>query len=244
MHERYSVSTHQTRYTHHNNKEVDIAQVKTPETLRVIGFIDIRDFHYRAHRVFTGNEAEGSVVFGDAAAEPSEETINNTWTLPRVNPQLLMQAVCQSNNWQAVQTRVYCDIPSFKRTWFWHRMWTTRVQDAQRDGCVVWTPQQSTVRSVAENGKRLLDVHARIGMDVISAFLTDQCDAALIFSEASRNCVIVDKARELGRNRYVKMISAFPSNELNYHGVDRTDWLPLSANTLLDCFDGNIVVPR
>jgi hypothetical protein len=215
--------------------------------MRAIGFIDIRAFHYRAAELFTRKHTHASYMLDELGGnkEPNTETLERKWATPNVNAQKLMANVCAANGWTPVQTRAYCDVPSFRRSWFWHRMWGSRMQDAQNDGCVTWTPQQAFPRrSTFDDGRRNLEVCMRIGMDAVSAIALDQCDVVILFTDSPLFAVVADKVREFGKHRYIKLVSAFPSTDDYYHGIDRTDWFQLKETMLDSVTDANVAIPR
>ena len=206
-----------------------------------MGFMDIRSFHDRAQAVFAKAQIPRIGNDSDAALPEVQE---DRWSLPKINPNSLMRYVCEQNGWVPVQMRTYASIPGGVRTsQFWQKLWRNRLADSAADGCIDWEPPSYSPahRSMTTRASEVL---AQIGMDVVTSVLKKHCDVVILFSSDATYDVIVDKVRTFGKNQFIKLASVYPYQQgSRFAGINRTDWLPVTEDVLVECFDSCIRLP-
>lgn len=221
------------------NQHPHLSPLAQPPVLRAMGFMDIRSFHERAQAVYASHAAPRNGLGNQPELVPDDH-----WSLPRINPSLLMRLICERNGWVPVQTRTYANVPSgVRHSKFWQRMWRNRLNDSATDGCLAWEPPMTSPVHKSMT-TRAPEVLTQIGMDIVASVARRHCDVVILFSADPVYDVIVDKVRSFGKGQFIKLASVYPYQKgSRFSGINRTDWIPVTEEELIGCFDDCIRIP-
>lgn len=176
---------------------------------------------------------------------------------PDYDPLALSKSICQKQDWELVQVRVYTSVPSVEDNEYWHRFWLNKLRALEGAGVVTWwkgwrmrkrpvhTPdgRVQMLPAALEKG-----VDLKIAVDILQRAHSRQYDVALVFSQDQDFAEVADEIRSVAReqDRWIKIASAYPysSASRTFRGIDRTDWLQIERETYDACLDPRDYRPR
>jgi uncharacterized LabA/DUF88 family protein len=176
---------------------------------------------------------------------------------PNYDVGALAGKVCQTQNWQLVQTRFYTGFPSPLDDPVWNQFWRAKFTQMIRQGVHVFSRplryRLQTIRlpdgrdhSVAVAQEKGVDV--RLAIDVVSLTHRAQFDVAIIFSQDQDLSEIAEEIRAIAKeqDRWLKIASAFPVSPVphNRRGINGTDWITIDRATYDACLDARDYRPK
>lgn len=160
--------------------------------------------------------------------------------------------MCAQMGWELKQIRFYTGIPNASTDPNWHVFWASKFLTMSRQGIrtiplPIETKNQWMETSDGKRRKgpvsREEGVGTKIVLDVVRLALKRRYDIALIFSQAQAFSEVVNAINLISeiQDRWIKVASAFPEQPPNPgwspHGIDGTDWVPISQDLYNKCLD-------
>jgi uncharacterized LabA/DUF88 family protein len=162
----------------------------------------------------------------------------------------LAQHICQSQNWNLVQTRFYTGVPDPTDDAQKSAFWSAKLAAMGRQGIVVYSRalryRNKTVR--LPNGSTQTFLHGeekgidvRIAIDVIGMAVRNEYDVAVVFSQDQDLSEVADEIRIVARQqgRWIKIACPYPMSptRINRRGINGSDWIQIDRKTYDSCLD-------
>lgn len=168
---------------------------------------------------------------------------------PNYDPKKLHEAVCAANGWKPNAIRFYTGVPDHKHDPMWAAYWANRVLAMKRAGIIVTTrPLRYREEEVEINGQKTIvttpqekGIDVRLALDLVSCALSEQYQAAVIYSQDQDLCEAVEEVKGIAQKqgRFIEIASAFPfgPNASVRRGIDKTSWVKIDEATYNSCLD-------
>jgi uncharacterized LabA/DUF88 family protein len=166
------------------------------------------------------------------------------YSFPNFDPIKLASLITRKNQqelWKLKEIRLYTGIHNKKKNPEWNFFWNLKLSSHKRADTRVWyftSPLRYANELPREKG-----VDVRIALDLVRMARKNEYDVALLFSQDNDFAEAAQEIRDIANEycRWIKIVSAYPyeSCHPNIHGVDKTDWAPISREEYDACIDPN-----
>jgi hypothetical protein len=154
---------------------------------------------------------------------------------PNFDPIALAEMICSRRGWTLDEVRFYTGIPSAGSNLHWHTFWNKRFAIMKRKHIYVYS------REINPTTGKEKGIDIRIALDMVSLFLRNLYDVALLFSQDQDFSEVADEVYSIAREqgRWVKIATAFPesSTYTNRRGVNKTEWIRINLADYNSCLD-------
>ena len=169
---------------------------------------------------------------------------------PNYNILKLSQEVCQSQDWNLVQTRFYTGIPDPADDPSKSGFWTAKLAAMGRQGIVVYSRalryRNKTVK--LPDGRTHTYVHGeekgidvRIALDVIRMGMRNEYDVAVVFSQDQDLSEVAGEIRVIAhqQGRWIRIACVYPMSptRTNRRGINGSQWIKIDRKTYDSCID-------
>jgi hypothetical protein len=171
------------------------------------------------------------------------KAVKHIWgySFPNFDPVKLAQVMTEKHkyeHWKLEGIRLYSGIHDKKRNPEWYSFWTRKLANHKNKDTRV-SYFTSPLR-YSEDIPREKGVDIRIALDLVRMARKNEYDVALLFSQDNDFAEVAQEIRDIANeySRWIKIASAYPCDlRSNTHGVDRTDWVPISREEYDACID-------
>lgn len=172
------------------------------------------------------------------------------YSYPNYDILKLSETVCQSQNWNLVQTRFYTGVPDPTDDPTKSRFWSAKLASMGRQGITVYTRalryRNKTVRLADGSIHTFLHgeekgIDVRIALDVIGMAVRNEYDVAVVFSQDQDLSEVSDEIRVIARQqgRWIRIACAYPLSPArsNRRGINGTQWIHIDRTRYDACID-------
>ncbi len=168
---------------------------------------------------------------------------------PDFDPVALARAVVKNQDrWSLKGIHLYTGIHERDKNPQLHTFWTQKLarHKAQDSRVTVFTrplrysgvPDRNYCeRTFFRAREKGIDV--RIALDLVRGARLGEYDVAILFSQDQDFKEVAEEIRAIAheRQRWIKIASAFPTDDSHRRGIDKTDWIPFSRELYKLCLD-------
>ncbi len=178
----------------------------------------------------------------------------NLWpkhTSPDFDPVALARAIVKTYpQWVLEGIHLYTGIHTPQVNLDLHTFWSRKLatHKSQDSRVTIFTRplryssvpnHNNSTRPFSQAREKGIDI--RIALDLVRRARLREYDVALLFSQDEDFKEVAEEIRAIANehNRWIKIASAFPSDEHHKRGVDKTDWIEISKALFESCLDPN-----